>query len=162
MTEEQGESGFDDFENESRERRKPRKSARDKVMDLLARRDHSELELKRKLAISYSADEIADAIRFASENRWMKQPEELARTVASQLDRRGKGMRYIQRFLRSKGLPTVGKNATEEVAKALALIEMKLRLEPPFNFEAQKKIGRLLKNRGYDDETIGRVIHEKS
>lgn len=160
MSESTGESEFEGEPDES-ERRRPRKKAREKVMDLLARRDHSELELKRKLAPDYEAEEIEDAIRFAKENKWMKPPEELAQAVAKALGRRGKGTRYIQRFLRDKGLPGVRKVAEDERAKALELIAVKLRREPPFAFEEQAKIARLLKNRGYDDETIRRVIHEK-
>ncbi len=143
------------------ERRQPRKRAREKVMDLLARRDHSELELKRKLSPSYEAAEVEDAIRFAKDNRWMRPPEELARAVADQLGRRGKGARYIQRFLRGKGLPAVRGDAEGERARALELVRLRLRREPPFEFEEHAKIARLLKNRGYDDETIRRVIHEK-
>ncbi len=160
-------TGGGEFEGETPDeqpesaRRRPRKKAREKVMDLLARRDHSELELKRKLAAHYEAKEIEDAIQFAKESKWMKPPEELAQTVASQLGRRGKGTRYIQRFLRSKGWPGVRKDADDEREKALELIAIKLRREPPFAFEEQAKIARLLKNRGYDDETIRRVIHEK-
>lgn len=149
------------LDNDLLEPRRPRKRAREKIMDLLARRDHSELELKRKLSPYYNTAEIDDAIRFAKENSWMKPPEELAQTVAGQLGRRGKGTRYIQRFLHNKGLPGVARNADDERTKALDLIALKLRREPPFQYEEQAKIARLLKNRGYDDETIRRVIHEK-
>jgi regulatory protein len=141
--------------------RRPRKKAREKVMDLLARRDHSELELKRKLSAHYSQDEIADAIEYAKENKWMKAPQELAETVARQLGRRGKGAQYIRRYLQSRGLPGVSKDVEEEHRKALEFIEMKLDRTPPFAYDEQAKIARLLKNRGYDDATIRKVIHEK-
>jgi regulatory protein len=142
--------------------RRSKKKARNKVMDLLARRDHSELELRKKLSLQYEADEVSDAIQFAKENKWLREPQELAVAVAEQLGRRNKGARYIQKFLLSRGLPTVAKNSDEERRKALDLVSAKLRAEPPFEYEIKNKIARLLKNRGFDDETIGKVIHEKS
>ncbi|MCM2281342.1 MAG: recombination regulator RecX [Bdellovibrionaceae bacterium] len=161
MNEWQSESGTDGEDEPERSRQRPRKSAREKVMDFLARRDHSELELRRKLAPWYEAREIDEAIQFAKESKWMKPPEELAETVASQLGRRGKGTRYIQRFLRNKGLPSVRKDAGIELAKALDLIQIKLRREPPFEYDEHAKIARLLKNRGYDDETIRSALHAR-
>ena len=153
-------SGFENDIEESPHRR-PRKKAREKVMDLLARRDHSELELRRKLAVHYEPKEVEDAIEFAKQNKWMKSPEELAEKVAEQLGRRNRGSRYIQKFLSSRGLPRVAKNADEEFRKALELVTTKLGHEAPFEFEERNKIARLLKNRGFDDETIRKVIHEK-
>ncbi len=152
-------SGFDN--DEVSPRRRPRKKAREKVMDLLARRDHSELELRRKLSVQYEADEVADAIEFAKQNKWMKAPEELASQVAQQLNRKNRGARYIQKFLQSRGLPRVAKDSDEEFRKALELATIKLRHDPPFAFEERNKIARLLKNRGFDDEIIRKVIHEK-
>ncbi|HVK62493.1 MAG TPA: hypothetical protein VM432_13125, partial [Bdellovibrionales bacterium] len=67
------------------------KSAREKVMDFLARRNHSELELRQKLSRTYPEHEVEEAIAFAKENNWMAQPEELAERVAIELGRRNKG-----------------------------------------------------------------------
>lgn len=144
-----------------------RKSARHKIMDLLARRDHSELELRRKLATSeYSEDEIDDAIAFAKENRWLAPPEELAKRVATRLDTKRKGHRYIEQFLRSKGLPPVAKDSENEISKGRALVYSKigsrlrdsLDYDGRIDYEDRKKIHRLLANRGFDDETIRQVI----
>lgn len=144
-----------------------RKPARHKIMDLLARRDHSELELRRKLGDSEYTDlEIEDAIEFAKENRWLAPPDELAQRVALSLDHKRKGHRYIERFLRSKGLPAVAKNGENEVLKGRAVVcaklGAKLRLalanHGRIDYEDRKKVHRLLVNRGFDDETIHRVI----
>lgn len=162
MSEQWGTGGTDDETGEQPPRDlKPRKKAREKIMDLLARRDHSELELRRKLAPHYDATEVEDAIRFAKESKWMRPPEELAATVAEQLDRRGKGAGYIQRFLRSKGLPGVAADSENELHKALDLIEIRLRLMPPFAYDDYARIARLLKNRGFNDETIRHALHAR-
>ncbi len=137
-------------------------SPRKKIMDLLARRDHSELELRRKLSADYEADQIRDAIEFAKQNKWLRDPTELALAVAAELGRKNKGAQYIQAFLSSRGLPSVSRDVNEEHRKALELIATKLRAQPPFEVEFKNKIVRLLKNRGFDDETIRKVIHEKS
>jgi len=146
---------------------KVRKTARHKVMDLIARRDHSELELRRKLAnAEYSAEEIEDAIAYARQNRWLAPPEELAKRVAARLDSKRKGHRYIELFLRSKGLPSIEKDTENEISKGRALVLSKIGAQlresldsgAQIDYESRKKIHRLLANRGFDDETIRQVI----
>lgn len=138
---------------------RPRKSARDKMMDYLARRNHSELELRQKLSRAYTQNEVENAIAFAYENNWMAPPEEISERLAAELDRKRKGHRFINQVLKSKGLPHVTKNLEEEVRKGRALVTSKLAKEGPFSFEEQKKIHRWLTNRGFDSETIRKVIH---
>jgi regulatory protein len=127
-------------------------------MDLLARRNHSELELRRKLADDYAADDITDAIRIAQESGWMPPAEEIAERVAVELGRKKKGHRFINQFLRNKGLPPVAKDVDAEVEKALAIVHAKMKSDGPFDRTEQMKIRRLLANRGFDDDTIRRVI----
>lgn len=151
------------FENSAEEAEKEpkkryRKSARDKIMDFLARRLHSELELRRKLSLSYEPEEVEDALAFAKENGWMLEPTELSERVSLELTRKKKGHRYINQFLQKKGLPPVVKNSESELQKARDLAEVRARHEPPYDFEEQKKIFRYLQNRGFDDETIRQVI----
>jgi len=136
-------------------------------MDLIARRDHSELELRHKLAqYEYTESEIDDAIAFAKANRWLAPPEELAKRVASRLDNKRKGHRYIELYLRSKGLPPVEKDSENEISKGRALVYSKigaqlreaLDSQGRIDYESRKKIHRLLANRGFDDDTIRQVI----
>lgn len=143
-----------------------RKKAREKVMDLLARRGHSELELRQKLSRTYEPAEVDDAIQFAQENNWMTAPDELAERVAVELGRRKKGHRYINQFLKNKGLPPVTKDAEDEVTRAQELAETKLSrllaktqaLDYEESRKIQQKIYRLLGSRGFDEETIRRVL----
>ncbi|MES2964546.1 MAG: regulatory protein RecX [Bdellovibrionota bacterium] len=127
-------------------------------MDLLARRNHSELELKQKLEGLFPADDIIDAIRNAQDNGWMPPAEEIAERVAIELGRKRKGHRFINQFLRNKGLPPVSKDADGEIEKARAIVFSKLRKEGPFDATERAKIYRLLTNRGFEDDTIRRVI----
>lgn len=138
------------------------KSARHKIMDLLARRNHSELELRQKLSRDYTEDDIADAIAFAQESKWMAPPEELSIRVAEELGRKCKGHRYINQFLKAKGLPPVEKDTVSELRRASEIVATKMRKPGPYDHDEQKKIHRLLANRGFDDDTIRRVFASRS
>lgn len=145
---------------------RPKKKAREKVMDYLARRGHSEQELRQKLSRTYELEEVEDAIRFAHENNWMTPPEELAERVAAELGRRKKGHRFINRFLKTKGLPPVTKDSEDELARAQELAETKLSrllakagaLDYEESRKIQQKIHRHLGSRGFDEDTIRRVL----
>lgn len=139
--------------------RSPRKSAREKAMDLLARRSHSELELRQKLEISYPPAAVDEALAYVRENNWLPRPEDLSERLASELGRKKKGHRYINQFLRQKGLPPVSKSLDDEVEKAAAVVQAKLAKSGPFDYEERKKVYRLLSNRGFDEETIRRVLN---
>lgn len=134
--------------------------ARKKIMDYLARRSHSELELREKLSKNYDSSDVEEALRFARENKWLENPEELAAKVAETLARKGKGRHYISAYLRKKGLPEVQNNRENEIARALSLVEKHLDLRPPFAFDDRAKIFRLLQNRGYDYGTIQALFHD--
>jgi SOS response regulatory protein OraA/RecX len=158
------------------------KSATSKIMEHLARRDHSELEIRQKIADGYSPEEIEAAIQYAKESRWLRPAQELAERIAENLSRKQKGHDYIAEKLREKGLPGVAKDPDAEFAKAKLLIRTKLakklkcsakksvvdsglnsglesaeRIEYEQD-EDQKKVYRLLANRGFDEETIVRAI----
>lgn len=137
-------------------------SARRKIMDILARRDHSVVELRRKLAVyEYNSDEIEDAINFAEENNWLTPPTELTEQVTRSLSRKKKSARYIEQFLRDKGLPPAEIDPETELEKALEIVQAKLRKDSAFDYEEKKKVHRLLTNRGFDSTTIRKVIERK-
>jgi regulatory protein len=130
-------------------------------MDYLARRSHSELELRQKLSRDYAVDDVEDAIQNAHQHGWMMDPEELSQRVSIELGRKRKGHRFINQFLKNKGLPPIARNSEDEMRKCRAIITSKLSSEGPFNYEEQKKIYRWLTARGFDDETIRRAIKSK-
>jgi regulatory protein len=136
-------------------------SARNKIMDYLAQRDHSEKELRDKLARRYSPEEISEAIEGVRASGLLREPEELAKAVAAQLARKKKSYRYIQEFLKKKGLPAVQKTGEEELEKARELLLLKFRKGPPFSYEEKPKVQRYLMYRGFDHETIRKVMNER-
>jgi regulatory protein len=140
---------------------KPPTSARNKLMDFLARRDHSERELRTKLSRHFAMAEIDEAIAFAKESKWLGDPQELAERVAQQLHQRHKGHLYILNYLREKGLPKVEKDPELEMRKATTVIATRFADREALSFSEKQKVARLLNNRGFDEETIRRMIYEK-
>ena len=136
------------------------KSINEKIMDYLARRDHSERELAQKLSRRYEAKEIEKAIEDVKERGWLLEPSVLAGKVAKQLSNKEKGHRFIQGYLRQKGLPNTEKDASLEEEKARSFIERKLKKEPPYTFAEKQKAAPMLMRRGFDQDTIRKVLNE--
>ncbi len=135
--------------------KKTPKTAWVKAMDYLARRDHSEKELIEKLSRFFEHEEIEAALTEMKQRGWLLPPEELAAKVTENLHSKNKGYLYIQNFLRKKGLPSTDRDPHREIDKARALIETKSK-----DSQDRKKTVSLLKNRGFDTETISRVLNE--
>ena len=141
-------------------------TARNKMMDYLAVRDHSELELRKKLATKFERAEIDRAIEFAKENKWLPQtPQEeaaLSQRAAATLSRKKKGIGYINMFLQEIGLPQVSADPDLELAKAEQLVKNKLRSlnknENADGLKVQLKISRFLQSRGFQHTTIREVL----
>ncbi len=135
----------------------PRQSVHRKMMDLLARRNYSEAELRARLARGgYHEDDIENAISLAREKNWLPSAEDLATEVAENLKRKNKGQRYINEFLEARGLPPVQKNEDEELEQGLSLVRAKvlpkLANDPSLGYEEVKaKVVRFLASRGYGD-----------
>lgn len=145
---------------------KTRQAAKRKVMDLLARRDHSEKELRKKLKEKFSEEEdlgdvIEEAIGFAKDNNWLGDPLDLAHRLADMLHRRNKGIHYINNYLKEKGLPSVEVDRHLELEKALSIVKNKYDDDHDFSREEKAKVGRFLAARGFDSETVRKVIYEK-
>lgn len=155
-------------ENESL---KIKQLAQKKVMDLLAQREHSESELRQKLRSSLgrsSAFEtpddleevVDDVIRFAKEKNFLGDSTELAIRTAESLHKKHKGILYINSYLQEKGLPEVETDADLELAKAMHLVKTK-NSENKLSREDQAKMARFLSSRGFDEETVRKVLYEK-
>ena len=90
-------------------RRKLTRSAYDRLVDYLARRDHSERELRDKLRKAEHPDhEIEAAIEEARARKWLPDESVLATREADRLARQGKSPQQIRVWLSKKGLPTSG------------------------------------------------------
>jgi regulatory protein len=85
--------------------------------------------------------------------------------MANLLHRRNKGIRYINNYLQGKGLPEVNSDRDLELEKALALVKNKVSILSELSFaekqKEQARIGRFLISRGFDSETVRKVIYEK-
>ena len=90
---------------------------------LLQGRDHSECELRRKLAARFSADEIDSALQEACQRGLLLAPATLSENFARSWHRRNKGFVYIQQQLRQKGLPAIERNEELEVQKARIVLQ---------------------------------------
>lgn len=145
---------------------KTRQAAKKKVMDLIARRDHSEKEIRTKLREKFSDEEdmgeiIDEAVEFAKDNNWLGDPSVLAHRLADMLHRRNKGIYYINNYLKEKGLPSVETDRALELEKALTIVKNKYDEDHKFSREEKARVGRLLASRGFDSETVRKVIYEK-
>lgn len=140
----------------------PTLSAFDQAVVYLAKRDHSEKELKKKLSDKgYTADEILSGIEELQLHRYLSPPEELAERVARQLDQKNKSFLFIKGYLAQKGLPASEKNPLIEIEKSKNILRQKLG-EQSLTPELREKAGRWLASRGFDSDTIRKVIYEKS
>lgn len=143
-------------------------SARNKLMDYLARRDHSELELRQKLKRFYSVEEIETAINYGKEQGWIPNDlpgtTALANKTAEALHRRKKGILFINSYLRKKGLPEVQSDRELELEKAEDLVKNKnlFSATQAKDLKAKRqqlgKIGRFLSSRGFESRTIQQII----
>lgn len=154
-------------------------SIKKRVMDLLAKRDHSEKELKQKLSRVkkwdnkkerlYSDEEIFSVVNWARDNRWLQEGGYLSERWAESLNRKKKGIKYINAYLAQKGLPAIKKNPEIEIEKAFLLLEKKLNNislrkklpqanasneTPLLEKEDKNKLTRFLLSRGFDSDII--------
>lgn len=145
---------------------KPSSPASHKMMDYLANRTHSEKELRTKLQKHYTPEEIENAIEYGKTKGWIASTDEalndLSQETAAALSRKGKGADYINQFLQEKGLPQIKADSSSELEKARQLVENKFDpLDNPSREEREKrkaKIGRFLMARGFDMETIEKIV----
>ncbi len=141
-------------------------AAKRKTMDLIARRDHSEKELRKKLHLKFGHEEdglsaIEEAITFAKDNNWLGDPLKLAYRLGEMLHRRNKGIYFINNYLKEKGLPAIEIDRALELEKALAIVKNRYDENFKFSREEKARVGRALTSRGFDPETVRKVLYEK-
>ncbi len=134
-----------------------------KTMDYLAQRDHSSSELRAKLArFEFSPEDIEAALGHVESKGWLLTPQALAQKVAEELHHKKKSHEYILQYLQQKELPPVPRDAELEREKALATLGKRFSPLSKHSDVDKKKIISFLHNRGFDEETIQRVINETS
>lgn len=138
--------------------------AKKKLMDFVARRDHTEKELRTKLAASTTDEIVEQAITWARQQNWLPTEEKLKTHLAEQLSKRGKGILTINQKLKDLGLEDVKANEDSEYEKAKKLVLAKWAVSDFKDLglkESQKlqaKIMRYLIARGYESDTVSKIL----
>jgi regulatory protein len=105
---------------------KQRSYIKQRVVELLSRRGHSELEIRNKMSRWATEEEISFAIKFAKSFRLIpSSPEEetqLSEQFAQSYHRKNLGALKIQQKLTEKGLPKVKIDPELELKKATHLL----------------------------------------
>jgi len=143
-------------------------TAESELLQYLARRDHSELELQQKLSRRFDTEEVAAALHQAKiKGHLPNSPQEvqaLAVRMAEIWHRKQKGLHWINGHLQQRGLPPISSSEAAELAKARSLVN-NWRPRSVGKSEHQEahmraKLGRFLHARGFDDLIIGKALAE--
>lgn len=139
---------------------------RRKMMDMFARRNHSEDEIRQKLRTKFHAEEdieaaIEDAIQYAKKNRWLGDPSDLSQDLADTLHRKNKGAEYINNVLKEKGLPTIQADHQQELEKAKLLVREKFSDADNIARDDKPRVARFLASRGFDEEIIRTIVFDE-
>ncbi len=140
--------------------RRPRGSALETALRLLARRDHGAGEIKRKLRQrGYSGEETAKALESLS-GRGLLNDAAYARAFAGESLASGHGPAWIRAKLRSRGVAdTPGVSIEAECDSLRALLQRRRLAEPALTDPKERaKIMRFARGRGYGSAAIGRVL----
>ncbi len=136
--------------------------ALDKLIRYVTTRDHSVKELRDKLGKHFSLEQVEQAIEHADKHGFLIPPKELSWKVASRLNSKYKGGRYINQYLSTKGLPEVKIEEDLELSKARELVKRKFsKSESNLNEWSIHKIFRFLYSQGYDRNIARRIAHEE-
>ena len=132
---------------------------------MLARREHSRLELARKLSRFQTEADVIDALLNDLERAgWLSEARVIEQTTASR--RRRFGAQRIGHELRSKGLAeeriatAMSALRESELETARAVWTRKFRVGPSDRNERARQI-RFMQNRGFGLETVLRIVDGK-
>lgn len=142
----------------------PQSGVRNKAMDLLARREHSEAELRRKLQTrGYAAPAIEQAVESLLRDGLLSDLR-FAESYVNQRFNAGMGPLKIRYELRQKGiadelaeqcLDTFGER-WDELLESLRRRKYGDRI--PDDYGARMKQARFLQNRGFSPESVMRLF----
>ncbi len=139
-------------------------SARNKAMDLLARREHSEQEIRHKLqSREFEEDAIEKAIEGLKKDGLLSD-ERFAEAYVNQRFNAGYGPLKIRYELQQKGIDS------ELIDNCLMPLEdewpqsmrqqraRKFGMDPPEDYRERVKQARFLQNRGFSPESVMRLF----
>lgn len=143
--------------------RAPRSAVAD-ALALLARREHSHLELRRKLQLrGHAPEEIEAALAHLATQGYLSEERAAAARVRAGIGR-NLGPRRIQADLERAGLDPQavrlheGEEAVDWVEQARALLERRFGDTPPVDYAQWARRARFLQSRGYDSEQIRKAL----
>jgi regulatory protein len=128
------------------------------AMNLLARREHTRLELKQKLKRRFADQELIDTElnRLAQEN--LQSDSRFAYSYALQRSGRGYGLMRVQQELRERGLSELEVSAALDgiganwQAIAEAVYRKKFGDAPATDLKEKSRRSRFMQYRGFDSE----------
>ncbi len=139
-------------------------SVRKKAMDLLARREHSEQELRRKLKTrDHDADAIDEVLRGLKQDHLLSD-ERFTEAYVNHRFNAGVGPLKIRFELRQKG---VADALADEFLEPLSdrwdqlMVQQRIRKygkEIPSDYAKRMKQARFLQNRGFSPESVMRLF----
>lgn len=130
-----------------------------RALRCLARREHSRLELRRKLAPHAESEDLLDAVLSELEGRNLLSNHRFAEGRARVLSRKY-GAARIRQDLKGKGVPgdlVDAVSAEDEPERAAAILARKYR-SPAATREEKAKRARFLQGRGFSTEVIRKLI----
>ncbi len=146
---------------------KPAISLRQRALDLLARREHSRLELARKLSTYIEAgedasDEIAALLDDFQKRGWLSDERFAEQVVNTRKSRFGS--RKVAHELREKGvaesLVEQAMAGMDDLGNARAVWQKNFGSQPE-NREEWAKQARFMQSRGFGFEIIKRILREE-
>ncbi len=137
-------------------------SLRQRALDLLARREHSRVELGRKLARHADEGDDLDALLDDLERQGLLSNARYAETLAHARAGRHGSLR-LKADLRDKGVPEAEMAEVMEAARAADLdaaraVWVKKFGEPPRDAAERARQMRFLAGRGFPSEVVWRVL----
>lgn len=136
-------------------------------MRLLAQRDHSEIELRRKLVRQQdvSVDEIEQTISYCHKHHWLDDSQFAQRYVSSR-SKKGYGVQRIQKELEAKGIArehihhALAESKIDWNSLALCIVQRRFGRKLPSEWKEKMKVQRFLLYRGFLKEEIIAVFND--
>ncbi len=152
------------MEQQSQKKKRPETSLRARALRFLARREHSRLELQRKLGPhAENPDEVADLIEDLVRRGWLSEERVVEQIIHARRDKLGS--QRIRRELLEKGVDeelvsrALPQLRDGDMAAARALWQRKFG-KIPADAAARAKQVRFMQSRGFALETVLRVIRQ--
>lgn len=133
------------------------------AMNYLARREHSQNELRQKLAKRFAASELLEAVLQQLKGEGLQSDQRFTQSFVAARMRKGQGPVRIANELRQKGvapdLVEAALDLDEQEWNDLASSVLDKKYRRPFNSIAEKaKQGRFLQYRGFTGDQIRQAL----